>query len=45
MEILSYEHLSKLSGGGKNIWAILGCIGAFISGFIAGFVNPLACKR
>lgn len=45
MEFLSYEHLSTVSGGGKSIWAVLGYIGAFIAGFIAGIVNPQACKR
>lgn len=44
MEILSYEKLEKINGGGKSLWFIIGGIGTFFMGFINGLVNPKKCN-
>ena len=44
MEILSNEKMKNINGGGKMLWRILGGLGAFFLGFLAGFTNPYKCN-
>lgn len=37
MEILSYEKLDNVRGGGKGIWFVLGGIFTFLAGVFVGF--------
>lgn len=39
MEILSYEKLDNVRGGGKGIWFVLGGIFTFLAGVFAGFAQ------
>lgn len=39
MEILSYEKLDNVRGGGKGIWFVLGGIFTFLAGVFAGFTQ------
>lgn len=44
MEVLSYEKLDSINGGGKSFWYLLGAGLSFLLGFISGFINPVKCN-
>lgn len=44
MEVLSYEKLEEINGGGKSLWLIIGGISTFLLGFVNGLVNPKKCN-
>ncbi len=44
MEVLSYNALDDVTGGGKTLWYIIGGLSAFLAGVFSGFMNPRACN-
>lgn len=44
MEVLSFEKLDSINGGGKKLWYLLGAGLSFFLGFFSGLVNPVKCN-
>ena len=42
--VLSKEELTKVQGGSKTLWFIVGVIGTFLAGLFDGIVNPNRCN-
>lgn len=44
MRVLNNQELNEVNGGGRGLWLFLGGLAILISGIVAGFTNPNACK-
>ncbi len=45
MEVLSFEKLDSINGGGKKLWYLLGAGLSFFLGLFSGLVNPVKCNQ